>query len=216
MNDDNFLVVLFKNKTRKKIIKKFKTSKRALEFFNKISSKSDEVIFERQYENGNECVFDLGLLEKSTKSLFPFFITDEYGRNVKIELSDEDYNIVRISKYNVEELIFDNQKNKRVSLSYFISHYMKKDNLKLISSLNNRIIVQIEDKLFLFTLKTENDSSRFIDRLSSHFLKIKRFDCIFVKDVSTAQRKYLYELLESSGFSKKVLYRQSTTFEVKK
>lgn len=216
MNDDNFLVVLFKNRTRKKIIKKFKTSKRALEFFNKISSKSDDVIFERQYENGSECVFDLGLLEKSTKNLFPFFITDEYGRNVKIELSDEDYNIVKIIRYNVEEQIFDNQKNKRISLSYFISNYLKKDNLKLISSLNNRIIVQIEDKIFLFTLKTENDSSRFIDRLSSYFLKIKRFDCIFVKDISTAQRKYLYELLESNGFSKKVLYRQSTTFEVKK
>ena len=47
MNNDNFLIVLFKNKTRKKIIKKFKTSKRALDFFNKIISESDNVIFNR-------------------------------------------------------------------------------------------------------------------------------------------------------------------------
>lgn len=216
MNNDNFLIVLFKNKTRKKIIKKFKTSKRALDFFNKIISESDNVIFNREYENGNKCDFDIAIVEKSEKKLFPHFVTDEYGRNVKIELSDDDYNIVKIVKYNVNEKIFDNQSNKRISVNTFIKKYLSSDGLKMISSLNNKIVVQLDSSLFLFSLKTENDSSRFIDKLSSHFLKVKRFDCIFVKDVSTAQRKYLYDLLEEYGFTRKVLYRQSTTFEVKK
>ena len=216
MNNDNFLIVLFKNKTRKKIIKKFKTSKRALDFFNKISSESDKVIFNREYENGYPCSFDIAIVEKSEKKLFSHFVTDEYGRNVKIELSDDDYDIVRIIKYNVGEQIFDNQTNKRISINDFIKKYLGGDGLKMISSLNNKIVVQLDSNIYLFSLKTENDSSRFIDQLSSHFVKIKRFDCIFVKDVSTAQRKYLYDLLEEYGFSRKVLYRQSTTFEVKK
>ena len=215
MNNDNFLIVLFKNKTRKKIIKKFKTSKRALDFFNKIVLDSNKVIFNREYENGYKCDFDIAIVEKSEKKLFPHFITDEYGRNIKIELSDDNYDIVRIVKYNVEELIFDNQSNKRISINTFIKKYLSSDGLKMVSSLNNKIVVQIDSKIYLFSLKTENDSSRFIDQLSSYFLEIKRFDCIFVKDVSTAQRKYLYDLLEEFGFSRKVLYRQSTTFEVK-
>jgi len=216
MNNDNFLIVLFKNKTRKKIINKFKTSKRALNFFNKILSDSDKVIFNREYENGSPCSFEIAIVEKSEKKLFPHFVTDEYGRNVKIELSDDDHDIIKIVKYNVDEQIFDNQINKRIYVNDFIKKYLGSDGLKMISSLNNKIIVQLDSNIYLFSLKTENDSSRFIDQLSSHFVKIKRFDCIFVKDVSTAQRKYLYNLLEEYGFSRKVLYRQSTTFEVKK
>ena len=216
MNNDNFLIVLFKNKTRKKIIKKFKTSKRALDFFNKILAESDKVIFNREYENGHPCTFDIAIVEKSYKKLFPHFITDEYGRNIKIELSEDDYEIVKIVKYNVVEQIFDNQTNKRISVNNFIKTYLNGDGLKMISSLNNKIVVQLDSNIYLFSLKTENDSSRFIDSLSSHFIKIKRFDCMFVKDVSTAQRKYLYDLLEEYGFTRKVLYRQSTTFEVKK
>ena len=216
MNNDNFLIVLFKNKTRKKIIKKFKTSKRALDFFNKILADSDKVIFNREYENGHPCTFDIAIVEKSDKKLFPHFVTDEYGRNIKIELSEDDYEIVKIVKYNVVEQIFDNQTNKRISVNNFIKTYLNGDGLKMISSLNNKIVVQLDSNIYLFSLKTENDSSRFIDSLSSHFIKIKRFDCMFVKDVSTAQRKYLYDLLEEYGFTRKVLYRQSTTFEVKK
>lgn len=216
MNNDNFLIVLFKNKTRKKIIKKFKTSKRALDFFNKILLGSDEVIFSREYENGYPCTFDIAIVERLEKKLFPHFITDEYGRNVKIELLEDDYDIVKIVKYNVEEQIFDNQTNKRISLNEFIKKYLTNDGLKMISSLNNKIVLQVDSNIHLFSLKTENDSSRFIDSLSSYFIKLKRFDCIFVKDVSTAQRKYLYDLLEEYGFTRKVLYRQSTTFEVKK
>ena len=216
MNNDNFLIVLFKNKTRKKIIKKFKTSKRALDFFNKILADSDKVIFNREYENGHPCTFDIAIVERSDKKLFPHFVTDEYGRNIKIELSEDDYEIVKIVKYNVVEQIFDNQTNKRISVNNFIKTYLNGDGLKMISSLNNKIVVQLDSNIYLFSLKTENDSSRFIDSLSSHFIKIKRFDCMFVKDVSTAQRKYLYDLLEEYGFTRKVLYRQSTTFEVKR
>ena len=39
-----------------------------------------------------------------------------------------------------------------------------------------------------------------------------RMDCIIVSDSSKEQKKYLYNLLESKGISKKVLYRRSTTF----
>ena len=43
---ENYLVVLFKNKKRKRIIKKFVTLSRAKSFFNKLMEQSDDVIFE--------------------------------------------------------------------------------------------------------------------------------------------------------------------------
>ena len=42
----NYLVVLFKNKTRKKIIKKFITLSRAKNYFKQLVKESEDVIFE--------------------------------------------------------------------------------------------------------------------------------------------------------------------------
>ena len=55
------------------------------------------------------------------------------------------------------------------------------------------------------------DSENFIDSVSEHFRSIGRFDCIFIKDISTVQRKELYEILVTKGFPKRYLTRLSTT-----
>ena len=109
-------------------------------------------------------------------------------------------------------MIYDVQKKIKINSKDLIKSYLKGDGLKMVSVLNNKIVIQKDDDIKLFSLKNENESSRFIDCLSSHFFKIKRGDCLFIKDYSSPQRKYLYSLLESNGFDKKVLYRKFTTY----
>ena len=116
------------------------------------------------------------------------------------------------SKFDkIEFLIFDVQKKKKITTKDLIKTYLKTDGLKMISVLNNKIVVQKDEDIKLFSLKNVKESSSFIDCLSSYFFKIKRGDCLFVKDYSIAQRKSLYQLLESSGIDKKILYRKFTT-----
>jgi hypothetical protein len=88
---------------------------------------------------------------------------------------------------------------------------MRGDGLKMVSVLNNKVVVQEDEKINLFTLKSEKEASRLVDCMSLYFFKIKRGDCLFIKDYSSTQRKYLYTLLESNGFSKRVLYRKFTS-----
>lgn len=209
---ENYLVVLFKNKKRKRIIKKFVTLSRAKLFFNKLMNESDEVIFDVVIENASDCKFELGLIEMATNQSAPVYITDEYGRNIRVMLEDDGMSILQIKPYREEELIFDVHKKKKITTKDLIKTYLKTDGLKMISVLNNKIVVQKDEDIKLFSLKNENESSRFIDCLSSHFFKIKRGDCLFIKDYSSPQRKYLYSLLESNGFDKKVLYRKFTTY----
>ena len=210
----NYLVVLFKNKTRKKIIKKFITLSRAKTFYDGLIKKSDEVIFDVSYENGLECSFELGMVELSSNQLVPIYMTDNMGRNIRVKLEDDNMTLFQIKQYKKEELIFDVSKKKKITANEFISQYLKSDGLKMISSLNNKIIVQKDEVINLFSLKNEFESSRFIDCLSLHFFKIKRGDCLFIKDTSSAQKKYLYSLLESNGIDKKLLYRKFTTYRV--
>lgn len=210
----NYLVVLFKNKTRKKIIKKFITLSRAKDYFNLLSNESNDVIFEVLVENGKECKFELGLIEMSTNQSAPVYMTDDYGRSIKVKLKDDGMSILQIKPYKQEDLIYDVKNKIKITTQDFIKRYLKGNELKMISVLNNKIILQKDEEIDLFSLKNESECSRFVDCLSSYFFKIKRGDCLFIRDCSSPQRKYLYELLESNGFDKKVLYRKFTTYPV--
>jgi hypothetical protein len=209
---ENYIVVLFKNKTKKRIIKKFITYKRAQQFYSKLKKQSEEVLFDKIIENAEDCNFEIGLVELSSKQLFPIYLTDEMGRNVKVKLEDDNMTLVEVSVYKIEEEFFDQQTNKKITTSQFISLYLNKDGVKMISSLHNKIVLQNDDDYKLFSFKNVNESIRFIDCLSLHFFKIKRGDCLFVKDTSTAQKKYLLGILENKGYDKKMLYRKFTTY----
>jgi predicted Fe-Mo cluster-binding NifX family protein len=208
---ENYMVVLFKDKTKKKIIKKFITFKKAKSFYNDLIKKSDEVIFNVEVEAGKECKYEVGIVELSSKQLVPVYMTDEFGRSIKVKLNEDGMTLFQISPYKKEELIYDIKDGKKITVQDLIKKYMRGDGLKMVSVLNNKVVVQEDEKINLFTLKSEKEASRLVDCMSLYFFKIKRGDCLFIKDYSSTQRKYLYTLLESNGFSKRVLYRKFTS-----
>lgn len=209
---ENYLVVLFKNKTKKKIINKFKTFDRAKKLFDNLLKENQNIIFEKFIENGHECNFELAIIERSNMNLVPVYLTDEMGRNIKVRLSNSGMTIFQISKYKKEELIFDISSSKKISVSEILKKYLSGEGLKMISTLNNKIVIQNDEKFYLFSTKSDSESKRFLESLNLHFQKIGRKDCLFIKDVSIAQKKYLYKLLEEYGLDKKKLYRRFTTF----
>lgn len=206
-----YLIVLFKNKEKKKIIKKFKTYERAKKFLDD-KLLDNNVIFDKQIENGKVCSFEIALLEENSNNFDSYFIKDELGRQIKVDLVDSDYKILQIQNYKIEEFIYDISKNKKISINEFISNYLKRGSIKLISKLNNKIIVQDDNNFNLFSLKSDDDCYRFTQVLQKNMIERQRGDCIIVLDTSLPQKKYLYSLLESKGISKSILYKKSTTF----
>lgn len=209
--EKEFLVVLFKNKTKKKILKKYKTLNRAKEFYEKLISNSQNIFFEKRWENALNCDYEISLMTNEKSDINVYF-SDELGRNVKVELDDENYQIIKIQKFKVEELIFDCNLKKKINFDFFIKKYLDKGSIKIIFSLNNKIVVQNDDSFKFFSLKNSIESQRFIDSLSNYFLSEKRYDVILVKDFDSSQRGYLYQLLSEKGYDKKFLYRNKTTY----
>jgi hypothetical protein len=207
----NYIIVLFKNKSKKKIINKFITSNKAKKFYDELIEESNSVIFPKEFENGEQSNFELGLLTKTTDSLFPIYTTDELGRRIKVQLEDPEWRIIKITPYKIEEELYDIQLGKKITTPELIRKYLKQEGIKMVSKLNNKIVVQKDEDVKLFSLKNEYDSHRFIETVSQHFLSKNRIDTMFISDASSAQKKYLYSLLESKGIDKKVLYRKSTT-----
>jgi len=214
--NDTYQVILFKNKVKKKIINKFKTHKKALEYYNLLVKKNDEVIYDKVMENGVVSEYELSLVERSSSSPISLYMKDDYGRQIKVSLDDSELTMINITRYRIEELFLDYTTNKKIDTRQFIKQYLDPTGFKLISKLNNKIIVQNDDKFNLFTLKTSDESERFIDILTKKFNDEGRKDCLLVKDYSTPQRKYLYELLVKMGFEKSYLQRSSTTHPSRK
>jgi hypothetical protein len=212
----NYLIVLFKNKEKRKIINKFKTKKKGLSFFDKLSNLSDEVIFSKKTENGNKCSYELALLETRGMNNNLLYIKDELGRTIKVETDSEDFDIIKIKNYNIEEEFLDYKTKNKITTQVFEKKYLNKVGIKMLSKLNNKIVLQNEDKINLFTFKDTDDADRFIDCLEKYLVKKGKSDCLLIKDSSFPQRKYLYNFLIDNGFPKSYLQRYSTTHPLKK
>ena len=209
--DYNFQIVLFKNKIKKKIINKFKTLKKTVAQFNNLVEESNDVIFPVKYENGRPSTYELAILEKRKSNNEKLFIKDEFGRQIKVDLDDNDFTINKIVFFDIEEEFLDYQTKKKINSKEFIQKYLRVTGIKMISKLNNKVIVQINEDYKLFTFKNDSDANRFLDELGQYLRIINKNDCILVKDYSTIHRKYLYDILVKQGFPRSYLQRHSTT-----
>ena len=210
---NNFNIILFKNKKRKKIFKSYSTEKNALIKYEKLLVESKPIDFEVFFENGDRVNYEIGLVSYNHDYQHSLFKIDELGRNTSVFVDgDSNFSILRISDYKIEELIYDWQSNKRIPFKTFLKLYCGSSNLKIMSTLHNKIVIQDDDKFYIFSLKNSEDSYRFLETVQSYYINNKMSDFIFVRDMDTTQRKWMYKTLENHGFDRKKLYRQYTTF----
>jgi transcriptional regulator with PAS, ATPase and Fis domain len=208
MNEPNFSVIIFKNNKKRKILKSFVTEQKAIKFYEKKVKESSEIHFDKQFENGLKCSYRIILTSKICE-FDKLHYLDDLGRNISInpKISDNLY-IKKIDMFKKEEKIYDVQENKKISFSKFSKKYLDKEKTIMISKLNNKVVVQEDDNYFLFSLKTEDECERFLTIIES---KVEKKNFIIVRDFTSPQRKYLYDLLVSKGYDIDFLYRTSTT-----
>ena len=114
-----------------------------------------------KYENAEKCKFEIALLSNKEPYQIPLFKEDELGRNEEVFISsDTDYTIIEIKPYKIEEKIYDWQKDERISFDELIRKYCIKKEMKSISTLNNKLVIQNNDEFYLFSLKNIDDSHR--------------------------------------------------------
>jgi hypothetical protein len=192
----NYLIVLFKNKKKRKIIKHYVNKSSALKKFNDMVLINSEILFDKLIENATPCDYEIALLTNQTKVQQSLFLTDNLGRNNPVNLENPDY-------------VFLDKKIKFLDL---IKEYCSDKNFKSIFTLNNKLCIQIDEDVSLFSLKDKDESERLLEVMQDYFISNSRSDAFFVKDVSNAQRKWLYDIMEKKGFDKRRLYRLKTTF----
>ena len=198
LGDDLPKKVLFKSNVKRNIQQKFKKL-----------GKSTKPLFTRKYVKRKICQFYLGLfcLEPGKE---PIFIKDSFGRNVEKKIVLENYFLIDMIPYEVEESIYNHQNKKRISFLDFCNHYLSTKDFTQIFTLNNKIIIQREDVVNIFSLKNIDDTNRLVSLVKDYMINHNKMNFLIVQDYDTIQRKQLYTLLTRKGYKKSFLYKHYT------
>lgn len=137
----------------------------------------------------------------------PLYSRDELGRLYEVKLNDDNFIIKEKIPYWEEEYIYDYETKKRIRFHELIDKLKTITEITQLYKLNNKLIVQNENQLFMFGNRNIYDSNRLYELLINYLTSKKIDNFLFSRDISTAQRSYLYDLLESKGISRKLLFK---------
>lgn len=208
MKNGKYFIVLFCNKKRVKILYRCMKRTTVYEYWREFKTqKKPPFIKLRGNKRKLELTYELSLIFPNNRWATKTYVKDSLGRNVEAKIENDKFRIKEMIPYWEEELIYDFQKKKRIRYHEMMDQISPIKDVAQIFTLNNKLFVQIENDVMMFGNKNIFDAERLFEIIKEDILKRKIGNFIFVKDVSTHQRKLLYNLLESKGYKRSELFR---------
>lgn len=203
-----YSIVLFCNKKRVKVLYSCQKRTTVHDYWSEFKTQKKPRFLKQQSGKRNqEALYELGLIFPNNRWATKTYVKDSLGRLIEAKIEDNKFRIKELIPYWKEELIYDHQLKKRIRYHEMLDEIMGINEIGQIFTLNNKLFVQNENDIKLYGNKNINDAERLFDLVREDLLKKKKGNFIFVKDVTTAQRKILYTLLESKGFKRTELFR---------
>lgn len=203
-----YYIYLFRNKKLHKIIYKSAKCETILKKWKALKAETKPpYVVENTGARGGKAEYELVLVGPKPKNYSPIYTKDDLGRTIEAKLSDPTKRIKAIIPYWEEELIHDYQIKKRISFNDLIDFILTIQGFGQIFTLNNNLFVQIDDDIYLFGNKNLDDTQRLFNAVKTELFKRKVGNFLFVKDITTHQRKILYDLLEEKGFKRTKLFK---------
>jgi hypothetical protein len=205
---NKYKIVLFKNGERNKVLFSSNNKKSILKKYTKfIEEKKPKFVME--YISRKKIMFELAVVTKESID-DSLYVKDSMGRTKEITLGESEYRFIKMLPYWREEKVYDHTSNSKISFSILMETYLQDKEFKQVFTLNNKVIIQKDENFNVFSLKTISDALRLLTVIELEFLNGGRYDCLFVTDTSTVQRKQLYNLLENAGYKRDFLRKQYT------
>lgn len=158
-------------------------------------------------KRNQELVFELALIYPNNRWATKTYVRDSMGRNIEAVIENNKFRIKEIVPYWKEELIYDFDNKKRIRYHEMMEYIFSITEISQIFTLNNKLFVQIEGEIRMFGNKNINDAERLFQIVKTELVEKKKGNFIFVKDMTTHQRKLLYKMLEEKGYKRTELFR---------
>lgn len=208
MKNWKYFVILFCNKEKVKVFHRSMTKNTIYEAWHEYKTEKKPPFVRLQGgKRQRELVYELGLIFPNNRWSKPTYIRDKLGRNIEALMTDEKFRIKELIPYWEEEKIYDFDTKKRIRYHEMMNIIMKIEDIAQIFTLNNKLFLQVEDKVRMFGNKNIKDSDRLFEIIKDDLRKRGVNNFIFVKDINTHQRSQLYKLLENMGYKKTELFR---------
>jgi hypothetical protein len=208
MKKGKYFIVLFCNKKRVKVLYRCMKRTTVYEYWREFKTQRVPSFLKVQgSKRKQELVYEIALIFPNNRWATATYVKDSLGRNMEAKIEDDKFRIKEILPYWQEELIYDLQTKKRIRYHEMVDKILPITEITQIFTLNKNLFVQIEDDVKMYGNKNLNDADRLFELLKQDLLKKKKTNFMFVKDITTYQRKQLYKLLESKGFNRRELFR---------
>jgi hypothetical protein len=210
MINHKYFIYLFCNKKKKKTIHKSAKRSTILEIWHELKTqKKPRYVKTLSGRKRTEQNYELVLTFPKTRWVTTkTYIKDELGRNLEAKIDDNSkQRIKEIIPYWEEEHIYDFENKKRIRYHEFLEILEPVDEICQLFKLNNKLILQIEDRFRMFGNKNLSDAERLFELIKEDLIIKKKGNFIFVRDITTHQRKLLYQMLELKGYKRNELFR---------
>jgi hypothetical protein len=210
MKNGKYFIILFCNKKKVKVLHRSMLKTTIYEYWREFRTQKKPRYIKLQGGGGErktEFTYELALIFPNNRWATTVYVKDSLGRNMPANIEDDKFRIKEIIPYWKEEYVYDFQTKKRIRYHELLNKILPITEIAQIFLLNNKLFVQIEDDIKLYGNRNLNDSERLFELIKEDLVKKRKGNFIFVKDISTYQRKLLYTLLESKGYKRKELFR---------
>ena len=203
-----YMIILFANKKKDKIVYKCMQRTTVYEYWREFRTQRKPRFVKLQGgRRREEKLYELALVFPNNRWATATYVKDSLGRNQEAIIDNNKYRIKEIIPYWKEELVYDFQQKKRIRYHEVLEQFMPVTEIGQVFSLNKNLFLQVDDEIKMFSNKNLNDSERLFELIKEDLLAKKKTNFIFVKDVTTYQRKQLYNLLESKGINRRMLFK---------
>jgi hypothetical protein len=135
---------------------------------------------------------------------------DELGRLQPLNIDSEKnpYQIIKESlPWWEPEKIYDAQQKKHIFFEEMLDIVSGMKDNGTIYTLNNKVIVHIDNDVWVYQNKNVNDTKRLFILLRDQIYKKGKTNFIFNNPTTVAAKKYLYDLLVDLGYKRTELLR---------
>lgn len=205
-----YQIILFCNKKRKKLVYKTISIASIRDLWYELKTeKRPRYVKEFGGKRNLKLDYELALIYPDNRWAKNKTITkrDEFGRIIDVGVDTKGYRLKEMIPYWEEEKIHDHDNKKRIRYHELLEIFNQVNEIAQIFTLNTKLFLQIEDNIRMFGNKNLSDTERLFNILREDLLKNKKGNFIFVKDITTSQRKTLYDLLEKKGYKRTELFR---------
>lgn len=126
---------------------------------------------------------------------------DHLGRNQDIDPGKgfENHRIKELITWWEEEKIYDGQQNKHIFFDEMFNIIWNIKGPGLVFLLNNKVFVQVDNTFWVYQNKNINDALRLFLLLREEIHSKGKKDLMFIRPITKAQKKQLYDVLETNG-----------------